>query len=59
MAILMTRVEPVTTRLIGEWISDNILYNLHTMDKSFTDGLSILIFYYGNHALVLPKHVDV
>ena len=39
MALLMARVDPYNTRLVGRWRSNAMLHYLHRTAKSFTKGL--------------------
>ena len=57
MALLMARVDPYTTRLVGRWRSDTMFHYLHRTAKSFTKGLSAKMFEHGAYAIILPSHV--
>ena len=59
MALLMARVEPYTIRLMGRWHRNTKMSYFHTTAKSFTDGLAIRMFQYGDYTLILPVHTDV
>ena len=52
MVLIMARVDPDTTRLMGRWCSDTMLCYLHTMTYIFTDGLFIHMFQYGNYVRI-------
>ena len=56
MALLTARVNPDTIWLIGRWRSDTMLRYLHTTSKSFTDGLAVHMFQYGDYVLVPTAH---
>ena len=57
MALLMSRVEPDTIRLVRSWQRDTMLRYLHTTVKSFTEGLSEKMFKHGTYSFILPAHV--
>ena len=52
MALLVARLEPDTTHLVGRWQSDIMLCYLHTTEKSFTEGLSAKMFEHGAYTLI-------
>ena len=56
MALLMARVDPDTIRLVSMWWIDTMLRYLHTMAKSFTEGLWAKMFEHGAYALIPPAH---
>ena len=57
MDLLMERVDPDTTGLVGRWRSNTMLRYLHTMAKIFTEGLSAIMFEHGTYVLITPAHV--
>ena len=59
MALLAAQMDSDTIRILGRWRSDTMLRYLHTMSKSFTDGLAFHMFQYGNYAFILPVHAAV
>ena len=59
MELLMVRVEPYTIHLMWRWRRNTMMYYLYTTAKSFTDGLAIRMFQYGDYTLILPAHADV
>ena len=56
MTLLMARVDPDTTRLVGRWRSDTMIRYLYTTANSFTKGLLAKIFEHGAYTLIPPAH---
>ena len=56
MALLMSRVDTDTIRLVGRWRSDVMLRCLHTTTKTFTEGLASRMVQHGDYALTPPAH---
>ena len=56
MALLVARLDPDTTHLVGRWQCDIMLRYLHTTEKSFTEGLLAKMFKHGAYTLIPLAH---
>ena len=56
MALLTSRIDPDMIRLIRGWQRDTMLRYLHTASKSFTGGLAVRMFQYGDYMIIPSAH---
>ena len=56
MALLLAKVDPDKTFLVGRWRRETMLGYLHTTMKSFTYRLLVRMIQHGNYTLILPAH---
>mmetsp|Transcript_20739 Transcript_20739/g.60329 ORF Transcript_20739/g.60329 Transcript_20739/m.60329 type:complete len:132 (+) Transcript_20739:903-1298(+) len=55
-ALLLSKVDSDTIRLVGRWRSDVMLRYLHTMAKPFTQGLASQMVAHGEYTLMPPSN---
>ena len=56
MALLLERMETYTICLVWRWRSNTMICYLHTMSKSFTEGLVVKMFQNGTYTLIPHAH---
>ena len=56
MELLMAQVDPDTIYLLRMWWGNMMLRYLHTMAKSFTEGLSEKMFQHSTYTLIPTAH---
>ena len=54
----MAQVDTDTIYLVGSWRSNTMIRYLHTMAKSFTEGLVVKIFQHGPYTITPPAHAE-
>ena len=58
MALIITKVDLDTVRLVGRWRSDTVLCYLHMTDKIFMGGLAVNMFNHRYYTLIPSMHAS-
>ena len=58
MALLLSKVNTDTSRLVSRWRSNAMLRYLHISTQTFTAGIVACMVQHGEYALIPPAHGD-